>query len=206
MTRRAVTRRDRGWTIAALVAAVAVLVASVVWVAGGGLAGSWLAGGGLAGGGPADRQRATQALPGTVVDVAAADMGAMMRPPGMRGSWSGPHWAGGHMFLAADRTAVPAGTVTLRLTNEGSVDHELVVLPLGAGQRIGQRAVGADGQVDESTSLGEASATGAEGEGDGVAPGASGWVTLDLAPGRYELVCNLPGHYAAGMYALLVVT
>ena len=41
---------------------------------------------------------------------------------------------------------------------------------------------------------------------DGIAPGAAGWVTLHLDPGRYELICNLPGHYAAGMYAELDVT
>ena len=41
--------------------------------------------------------------------------------------------------------------------------------------------------------------------GDGIAPGTSSWVTLPLAPGRDELVCNLPGHYAAGMYAQITV-
>lgn len=46
----------------------------------------------------------------------------------------------------------------------------------------------------------------AEGSGQRILPGASGWVTLTLPPGRYELVCNLPGHYAAGMYTQLVVT
>jgi uncharacterized cupredoxin-like copper-binding protein len=33
-----------------------------------------------------------------------------------------------------------------------------------------------------------------------------GWVTVTLAPGRYELVCNLPGHYVSGMYGELTVT
>src|SRR5664280_1807138 len=33
----------------------------------------------------------------------------------------------------------------------------------------------------------------------------TGWMTLQLPAGRYELVCNLPGHYAAGMRALLIV-
>jgi uncharacterized cupredoxin-like copper-binding protein len=28
---------------------------------------------------------------------------------------------------------------------------------------------------------------------------------VTLPPGRYELVCNLPGHYAAGMYSQLSV-
>lgn len=40
----------------------------------------------------------------------------------------------------------------------------------------------------------------AEGGGEGILPSTSGWVTLDLQPGRYELLCNLPGHYRAGMY------
>jgi uncharacterized cupredoxin-like copper-binding protein len=31
-------------------------------------------------------------------------------------------------------------------------------------------------------------------------------VTVTLAPGHYELVCNLPGHYTAGMYTQLDVT
>jgi uncharacterized cupredoxin-like copper-binding protein len=34
---------------------------------------------------------------------------------------------------------------------------------------------------------------------------AASWVTLTLRLGRYELVCNLPGHYAIGMHAELDV-
>ncbi len=60
--------------------------------------------------------------------------------------------------------------------------------------------------MDEQASLGEASNACSAGSGDGIAPGASSGVTLTLAPGRYELVCNLPGHYAAGMYAQVTVT
>jgi len=44
------------------------------------------------------------------------------------------------------------------------------------------------------------------GAGEGIVPGASGWVTVTLAPGQYELVCNLAGHYTAGMYTQLTVT
>jgi len=32
-------------------------------------------------------------------------------------------------------------------------------------------------------------------------PGKEGTVTLTLKPGRYVLICNLYGHYAAGQYA-----
>jgi len=203
-----VTTRARGWTIAALVAAVTVLVTSIAWTA------SWATTGGTAVSGqfgPAwpggdrtatDQGAAASDLPGTVVDVVAADMGGRGMMGGSGGSGG---WMGGRMMLRTDRVDVSAGTVTLRLTNAGSVDHELVVLPLAVGQQIGERAVSADGTVDESDSLGEASRTNGAGAGDGIEPGTTGWVTLDLAPGRYELVCNLPGHYAAGMYTLLVV-
>ena len=37
-------------------------------------------------------------------------------------------------------------------------------------------------------------------------PGTAGSVTLRLARGRYELICNRRDHYVAGMYQELVVT
>jgi uncharacterized cupredoxin-like copper-binding protein len=33
----------------------------------------------------------------------------------------------------------------------------------------------------------------------------TGWVTLQLAPGRYELVCNIKNHYHDGMFTELDV-
>ena len=68
------------------------------------------------------------------------------------------------------------------------------------------RPVGSDGKVSEDGSLGEASRSCAAGTGEGIEPGALGWVTVQLAPGSYELICNLPGHYAMGMYTGLTVT
>ena len=56
------------------------------------------------------------------------------------------------------------------------------------------------------SSLGEASASCAAEARDGIAAGSSGWVTLNLPAGRYELAWNLPGHYGAGMYAELDAT
>jgi uncharacterized cupredoxin-like copper-binding protein len=194
------TTRARGWTVAALVAAVALLVtsvaAAVTWTA---------ASAGTSAGVPAAWSDADQGvtgtdLPGTVVDVVVGDMA---RGRGMMGD---ADRMGGRMILRTDRVDVPAGTVSLRVSNVGSVDHEVVVLPLDDGQQVGERAIRRDGTVDERGSLAEASRTGGGGAGEGIEPGGTGWVTLDLAPGRYELVCNLPGHYAAGMYALLVVT
>ncbi len=107
------------------------------------------------------------------------------------------------MRLVAYPATVPAGTVSLRVHNTGALTHEVMVMPLGAGQYSGQRAIGIDGRVDESGSLGEASRTCGAEEGDGIGAGTNGWTTVDLPPGRYELLCNIAGHYGGGMYAEL---
>jgi uncharacterized cupredoxin-like copper-binding protein len=139
-------------------------------------------------------------LPGTVVQGTLMNAGGpMMGGPIMGGV------AGGMMRLTATPTSVPAGQVSFVATNMGSVNHEFVILPLAANQIVGTRASQSDGTIDETGSLGEASNSCGAGAGAGIAPGASSWVTVTLAPGRYELVCNLPGHYAAGMYTQLTV-
>lgn len=151
-------------------------------------------------------------LPGTVVAVRLVDMRSMMGRGGMMGG-HGPwmsqhdwrHFRAGMMRVVAAPVSVRHGVVSLRVTNTGYLRHELVVLPLSAGRPAGTRATGADGKVAETGSLGEASADCAPGAGDGIAPGSTGWVTMHLPVGRYELVCNLSGHYAAGMYSELDV-
>lgn len=78
-------------------------------------------------------------------------------------------------------------------------------MPMGA-DGPGTRSVRADGTINESGSLGESSRSCAAGAGDGLAPGSTGWLTLHLNPGTYELICDEPWHYAAGMFDTLVVT
>jgi uncharacterized cupredoxin-like copper-binding protein len=139
---------------------------------------------------------AAPALPGALVDVTLADLGRSM----MHNS------TGGHMRIFASQATVAVGEISLRVANTGSIVHELVVLPLPADQRIGHRAVKSDGRVDETGSLGEAANPCGNGAGDGIDPGGLSWTTLQLRPGTYEMFCNIPGHYAAGMYGTLVVS
>jgi uncharacterized cupredoxin-like copper-binding protein len=148
---------------------------------------------------------AVPGLPGAVVAATVADMGAMMGPGMMGGGSMMGSSMMGMMRLPVDPASVRAGTVSLLVRNLGTRDHELVVLPLTAGQSVGWRKTNSDNRIDETGSLGEVSTACGSGEGEGIAPGAVGWTTLSLAPGRYELVCNLAGHYAAGMYAELDV-
>ncbi|MGI5440696.1 sulfocyanin-like copper-binding protein [Streptomyces shenzhenensis] len=145
-------------------------------------------------------------LAGQVVDVTVGDMGGRM--PGTTGTPRGhvPPGTGlggygrGMMWLRVAPSSVHAGTVSLRVANFGALTHEVVVLPLPAGQAVGERPAGSDGKVSEAGSPGEASRSCGAGAGHGIISGATGWTGLTLRPGRYELVCNIPGHYAAGMY------
>jgi uncharacterized cupredoxin-like copper-binding protein len=144
-------------------------------------------------------------LSGTVIAVTLIDMNGMSGM--MRGGQSGwRNWHAGMMRVDAAPQTTPYGAVSFKVTNDGVITHELVVLPLSPGQVIGARTVGTDGTVDETGSLAEVSANCTAGKGDGLAPGNTGWTTANLPTGRYELICNRPGHYTAGMYAELDVT
>jgi uncharacterized cupredoxin-like copper-binding protein len=142
---------------------------------------------------------APRSLPGRIVDVTLADMG-MMRMMG------GTAPLGAHMLLRVSPATIPAGQISVVASNMGWRTHELVILPLAAAAAAGQRVPGVDGKVAETGSLGEASHSCGSGTGHGITSGAVGWTTLTLPPGRYELICNLPNHYADGMYQELVVT
>ena len=80
-----------------------------------------------------------------------------------------------------------AGDVTFDVKNEGAANHNMVVIKTDKmAADLGQGA-----QASEAGKVG------------GVAElmaGQSKKLTLKLAAGHYVLICNVPGHYAAGMY------
>ncbi len=98
-----------------------------------------------------------------------------------------------YAFAPTDLT-VKAGKVKLTLKNSGKIVHEVVVLK--TDQAADALKVGSSARVSEKDSVGEVSET---------APGATKTSTLDLKPGKYVLVCNIPGHYSLGMRGTLTV-
>jgi uncharacterized cupredoxin-like copper-binding protein len=142
---------------------------------------------------------APRSLPGRIVNVTLADMG-------MTQMMGGTAPLGAHMMLRISPTTIPTGQISFVASNMGWRTHELVILPLTSGAAAGQRVPGVDGKVAETGSLGEASHSCGSGTGDGITSGTVSWTTLTLPPGRYELICNQPNHYADGMYQQLVVT
>lgn len=90
-----------------------------------------------------------------------------------------------------------AGEVVLRVQNRGPDAHELIVVRLDR-ESLPMRS---DGMTvsEEAVQRREVGV---------LEPGASGALRdlrLSLAPGRYQLFCNMSGHYLSGMHTLLVV-
>jgi uncharacterized cupredoxin-like copper-binding protein/mono/diheme cytochrome c family protein len=101
------------------------------------------------------------------------------------------------MSISLSSSTAPAGKVSFVVTNKGPSTHEFVVLstktpadkfPIasfeGEANRFNEDAAGI-------INVGEA------GE---IQPGKTKTLTIDMAPGHYAIICNLPGHYAAGMH------
>jgi len=104
--------------------------------------------------------------------------------------------AAGEFYFHVDRASAPAGKVAFVTKNEGNVGHEMVVVKTDA--KAGELPY-ENGEASEEGAMGEI------GEDD-LEVGQTSTLTLDLKPGHYALICNLPGHYKGGMYADFTVT
>jgi uncharacterized cupredoxin-like copper-binding protein len=103
------------------------------------------------------------------------------------------------MGIKLSATAAPTGIVTFQVTNTSKdTIHEMIVMYM-ADPAQALPFIGAENRVDEDKA-------GDKGEVSELDPGASGSLTVFLKPGKYLLICNVPGHYAAGMWAQFEVT
>ncbi len=93
-------------------------------------------------------------------------------------------------------TTVPSGPVTFDVTNDGTMTHEFVVLQTDtAASEIPIKSF--EGETDR---INEDTAGTNVGETGDMEAGITQTLKLDLAPGHYVLVCNLPSHYGLGMH------
>ena len=100
----------------------------------------------------------------------------------------------GPFALEPSVTSVPAGKTTFNAINDGMMVHELVILQT---DKTIQQLTKPDGRADEATNIKET--------GD-IEAGKSKSITVNLKPGHYWLICNIPGHFAGGMYKEFIVT
>jgi uncharacterized cupredoxin-like copper-binding protein len=98
--------------------------------------------------------------------------------------------------ITLDQSTVSAGTVVFDTKNVGTVVHEFVVIKTDLAADKLPPSTSEPGQMLEDGSVGEI---------EDVAINGTKQLTLKLEPGKYVLMCNLPGHYAVGMHVGLVV-
>lgn len=96
----------------------------------------------------------------------------------------------GDMWIHPSATSHGAGKITFAVTNQGQMPHWFAIVrtPVkldATGTPVASAVLAKSAQLDG---------------------GAGESVTATLAPGRYELVCLMPGHYAAGQHAAFTVT
>ena len=98
-------------------------------------------------------------------------------------------------------SAVTPGTKTMQIVNGGAIAHEILVFHPDASIDAGNLPVGPDGNiVEDAPGINKIS------DGENLDPGTSQTRQVDLSrPGIYVFVCNLPGHYKAGMWTKVTV-
>ena len=110
---------------------------------------------------------------------------------------SGEHeeHAPGSMSMTVSPMTVRHGKVKMKVTNQGTELHEMVVLKTNTP--FDKLVEDANEKVSESQAVGEVPT---------LAKGKTKSLTLKLKAGDYVLVCNIHGHYAAGMRSGFTVT
>ena len=83
---------------------------------------------------------------------------------------------GGGFSFDKKTLEAPAGTITIHLTNDASIPHDIAVEGNGVDEK------------SETVTNGDTS------------------LTVDLEPGEYTFYCDVPGHRAGGMEGTLTVS
>ena len=99
-------------------------------------------------------------------------------------------------FAIVAPTTAPAGDVLFRIRNDGPADHELIIIRKGGELPGREDGITLDEDAMETRTIG----TLEPGE-----PGTSRELRVHLVPGRYELFCNMSGHFRGGMHAIVTV-
>jgi len=90
---------------------------------------------------------------------------------------------------------IPAGEAELVVRNHGPDVHELIIVR----SRRSRLPIRLDELTVDEEAVNEVGAV------EGLPPNGVRRLLLHLAPGRYEVFCNMAGHFMAGMSGTLVV-
>ena len=97
-------------------------------------------------------------------------------------------------------TTIKSGSVILEAGNFGTIQHELLVFKSDLAPS--QYPVDTDGNIVE-----DGPGINLVSDAENIDPGGTQTRTVDLTQaGTYLFVCNIPGHFKAGMYSAITVT
>ena len=115
---------------------------------------------------------------------------------------------GDKFFIRVDKDTVQAGRTTFVIDNVGTIHHEMAIyktdlpadkLPLTAEGTVDEEKAGLVAEAVYTRPL--------RGDEDHrIRDGRGVDYTVSLPPGKYVLLCNLPGHYKAGQFVAFTVT
>jgi copper binding plastocyanin/azurin family protein len=93
---------------------------------------------------------------------------------------------------------IRSGKTDLTIANTGVAPHELLVFK--SDRAPSAYPTDAAGDIKE-----EGAGVALVSDGDNIDPGGSQTRAIDLAPGKYLFVCNIPGHFKQGMFTVVTV-
>jgi uncharacterized cupredoxin-like copper-binding protein len=93
---------------------------------------------------------------------------------------------------------IKSGKTDLTITNVGVAPHELLVFKSDLDPSA--YPTDAAGDIKE-----EGAGVTLVSDGDNIDPAGTQARTVDLAPGKYLFVCNIPGHFKQGMFTVVTV-
>jgi uncharacterized cupredoxin-like copper-binding protein len=95
----------------------------------------------------------------------------------------------GDMWIRASTASAKAGKVTFTVSNHGQMDHWFGIM-----------------RSPVTLTSGLLSPSAVLAKSPQLSPGQTATVRVNLAPGTYQLVCLMPGHYSAGQHETFTVT
>ena len=94
--------------------------------------------------------------------------------------------------------SAPGDKTDLTITNAGVTPHELLVFK--SDLKPAAYPTDAAGDIKE-----EGAGVKLVSDGDNIDPAGTQARSVDLAPGKYLFVCNIPGHFKQGMFTIVTV-
>jgi uncharacterized cupredoxin-like copper-binding protein len=96
-------------------------------------------------------------------------------------------------------SSIKSGKTDFSIVNDGTAPHELLMFKSDLAPAA--YPTDAAGDIQE-----EGAGVTLVSDGENIDPGGSQARSVDLAPGTYLFLCNIPGHFKQGMFAVVTVT